>query len=744
MVTAAEMRRRFASKKRNRFASGGPVLSDADVGIGSDQPSGAAPALASQSKPLNSGPVSGSALSDDDVGISARPASFDELSKLSEMKPHTSQGRAALEGALSGASANFRDEIYGASAASGLPEWLGGFRAPIGAARLGYEALTGEGSSATKAYEEGKGRIRGVQKAAQAEYPLTYGAGALGGALATVPLTGGTTAAATLPERMVQGAKLGAIYGGLSGVGEGEGLQDRLSLGATGAAIGAGLGAAAPPIMEGVSQLAGMASKNIGAAMSPVRAVQDPEGEAARRVATALQRDRAIKGGMSLTPEEAALAQSAGQDVRVADLGGETTRALARSAANTSPEAREIIQNVIEPRFEGQGYRVSDFVRSLVSTPANATKTREVFDELAQTARKPFYDAAYKAGSGGIWNDDLYRIANSTSMQPIMKEAALSLESKTAAGRAAHPLSDNGTPTLEFWDQVKRTLDSKINVANRAGDRETAGDLSAIRSKIVQAADAATTDPKTGVSAYETARGVSAEIFKASNAIEAGEKFLSSTLKNNEARKALMRMGPEERTLFAEGYASALSQKIGEVGDRRNIVNAIFQNPASRERIEIALGKDAAKRMEMFLHVENTMDGVRRAMGNSTTARQLAEMGLAGSGYGLATNDFSPTSLLTGALLWKGARMAGDKALNLANRKTAEKVAELLMSNDPSSLRKGIDMIGRNPRFQDALRRSGDYLTRLGVTEAPKPNILERLPALQGPVPTRADEEKQP
>ena len=97
---------------------------------------------------------------------SERPSAFDELSKLSEMKPQVSQGRAAFEGFLSGASANFRDEFYGASAASGLPEWLGGLRAPVGAARLGYEALAGEGD-ATKAYEEGKGRIRGVQHAAQ-------------------------------------------------------------------------------------------------------------------------------------------------------------------------------------------------------------------------------------------------------------------------------------------------------------------------------------------------------------------------------------------------------------------------------------------------------------------------------------------------------------------------------------------------------------------------------------------------
>src|SRR6267142_2380527 len=56
----------------------------------------------------------------------------------------------AGEGYLKGASANWRDEIYGASKASGLPDWLGGFRAPVGAGRLLYEHGTG---SATEEYK---------------------------------------------------------------------------------------------------------------------------------------------------------------------------------------------------------------------------------------------------------------------------------------------------------------------------------------------------------------------------------------------------------------------------------------------------------------------------------------------------------------------------------------------------------------------------------------------------------------
>lgn len=692
MVTASEMRRRHAEKsaarKRGfaarRFDNGGAVLSDADVGLaGGDDKS--APILA-------------------------------ELSKLSEMKPErVSQGRAALEGALSGASANWRDEIYGASNASGLPEWMGGFRAPVGAARLAYESLTGEPGEATQAYEAGKDKIRGVQKAAQEDYPLTYGASNVAGALATVPLTGGASTAATLPGRMAQGAAFGAGYGALSGAGEGEGTDDRLAKGATGAVIGGLVGGAAPPVLEGAGKLIGMgtdAVRNVAGTLT------NPEGEAARRVASALNRDVANMGGFSLTPQEAALARSTGQDLRIADLGGETTRALARSAANTSPTARETLNNLINPRFEGQGLRAAELARDLVSTPVNATASKDMLQNAARSVQSPLYRTAYKAGSGGIWNDELHTIANSAFMQPIMKDAALSLESKVAVGRASNPLSANGTPTLEFWDQVKRTLDSKINVAKRAGDNELAGDLSAVRSRIIDAADKATIDPKTGVSAYQTARGVASEFFKASDAVEAGEKFFSSAMKNNDARKAIMRMGPEEKAMFAEGYASALYNKIKEMPDNRNIVNSLFNNPASRERIEMALGKPAAQKMETFLHTENVVDRLRQAMGNSQTVRQLAEMGMAGGLYGYGTNDMSWGNMLSGALFWKGARAASGYAINAAQRKTAEEVARLLTSNDPALLSWAITKINRTPALRQSLLRSSDYLTRAVTNRA--------------------------
>src|SRR5215471_17047921 len=53
------------------------------------------------------------------------------VTPASKEQPKTGAAEAGLEGYLSGASFNWRDEVYGASKASGLPDWMGGFRAPI-------------------------------------------------------------------------------------------------------------------------------------------------------------------------------------------------------------------------------------------------------------------------------------------------------------------------------------------------------------------------------------------------------------------------------------------------------------------------------------------------------------------------------------------------------------------------------------------------------------------------------------
>ena len=107
---------------------------------------------------------------------------------------------------------------------------------------------------------------------------------------------------------------------------------------------------------------------------------------------------------------------------------------------------------------------------------------------------------------------------------------------------------------------------------------------------------------------------------------------------------------------------------------------------------------------EAFLRIEAAMDLVRNAVrGNSTTARQLVELGLvsaSGAGYSLATGD--PRQVLM-ALLYAGGRGAQIAAnCNVSNR-----VADMLISNDPTVYLQGVRLVANRPRLMERLRAIG-------------------------------------
>src|SRR5690606_38380933 len=122
--------------------------------------------------------------------------------------------------------------------------------------------------------------------------------------------------------------------------------------------------------------------------------------------------------------------------------------------------------------------------------------------------------------------------------------------------------------------------------------------------------------------------------------------------------------------LFAEGFASKFIFELSRTPDRRNVLNMVNASKDARERLSIALGANRAREIESFLRVEQFLDLVRTAMGNSTTARQLAEMGL--GGYGLYTND--PNLMMLAGLSW-GSKQIGRKI----DQKVAERVVNQLL-----------------------------------------------------------------
>jgi hypothetical protein len=653
-------------------------------------------------------------------------------------KPDRGTLDAGARGVAQGLTANFGDEIRGLVEASGAnPD------DPASLAKLISGALkywTGD-AEAKKRYEETVKREREINKAAEEQHPVASTVGNIAGAIA-LPI-GAAGQAATLPGRMVAGAGVGAALGGAAGVGEGVGAVDSISRGAVGAAAGGALGGVAPAAIEGVVRGARAAATPIANAYRGVRNVDD---EAARRVVTALERDRAIdpQATQRLTPNEYAASVQSGGPATIMDIGGEQTRALARSAANTSAEGRAVINRTINDRFEGQTDRVTGWLRNTFHYP-DAQAQQEALQQTARTVNRANYQRAMREGDREIFSAELDRLMGSPAVVDAMRRASTTGKDRAITqglgamrqgvtvenGVVTFTRGPNGVPTypnLAFWDATKKELDDAAGAAARAGRNGEASTLRDLARTLRSELD-------TAVPSYQQARAGAAHFFGAEDALEAGQNFVSRNMSANEARRALTQMSPQERQLFQDGFVSRFVETLGQVGDRRSILNKIAESPAAREKLNVALGRARAEELEAGLRVEGIMDLARNAVqGNSTTARQLAELGLAGGAYGFSgggINPFTdPGAVVNAAIVYGAAR-----GRNVINERLSRRVAEMLVSNDPRIITRGIQTIARNQTLFNSLRSADRGLARVGGEQS------GGLPALQAAGISRAEDQ---
>lgn len=714
--------------------------------------------------------------------------SFDETTEVpsfDQTEPVVDNGKldAFGRGAAQGATFNFADEIAGARAAApkipgtslDIPEFVGPIpaRTLVGAARTGIDTVRGE---PTPEYDKGRDEFRAADEAAKKAHPYIHGAGELTGAvagMAAAPEAGlvrGLAPTAGKAARFLAGAgdaaTQGGIYGGASGAGEGKDIGERALEGAKGIVSGIVGGGMA----HGASETARAAFDKFGQPIvSTVRGWINPEGEASRRLANALRIDQdLIQQGKAqgMPPAEWAAARQRGEPVTLADLGSANTQSLLRSAANTSPEARATLENTFEQRFLGQSERVGDTVRGILpGGQANARKTGDQLVAEYDQARVPAYKAAYQQGDKPLMSPAMERLMGSDTFVGAMKRAISTGKDRdiemglggfnpmvnvTPDGRIIFNKGAQGAPTypnLQYWDQVKRELDSVANQAKRSGDTSSsAGALAKIlRNELDQQ-----------VPGYAKARGVAEQFFGESNALEAGRTLAGKKPVAEDVAAVMRKMDPKERELFQEGYASDLAERvIGRMKDTQNVTKAMFNSPNERKLAATIFGSGGMAQLRARMALETIMNGARDAMGNSTTARQLIEAGLAGGALTGYATGWDPVKMIGGAGAAAGARYGAGTAtvvgqmasgaqhlIGKVDAKTARRVAELLTSNDPRLLREGYQMAAKNDAIGNALMSLARKVSLAGQAQAREP-ISGTMKALQGPMTGRADEQQQ-
>ena len=560
-------------------------------------------------------------------------------------------------------------------------------------------------------------RVRGNREALRRDYPVADIAGNIGGGIGAFGGLGATKAGAEaigltggLWKQMTNSLLSTQGLGTLDNMARGQAPTEAAGNAATGSIISGLVPGASASLRAGGRAI----RDNV---ISPVLSAVNPENAATRAVTRGIAQDAAT--APALTQAGEAAVTGVGADVVNADRFGSAIRTLARTAANVSPEADNVLRGVVDDRFTTQANRAVDFVKRLMGGATDDLELQDTLRATAQTSNNVAYDAARaNPNSRAIWNTPIKELMQSDSFRSAIKAAESRGTDQAAASGAkavrnpfefrpdgsvtlrANPDGSRALPSLDFWDQVKRNLDGQIGVAQSDGDKTLAGVLLALKRKLTGALDAA-------VPEYQKARQGAAAFFGADDAVEAGRNAATATRQTEEIRRGVAAMTQAEKDAFSVGYSSELIDKINAAKDRVNVINNVFGSPEAREKIAIALGPQKARELEAYVKAEQALHLLKDAIGgNSTTARQLIQAGvlpIAGFGAGWLGSGGDLGSAGSTALLVTMAR-SGAKALGRAtDEKVMKQVAEMLSSGDPAKVQRAIQNASLSKQHMDAL-----------------------------------------
>jgi len=496
--------------------------------------------------------------------------------------------------------------------------------------------------------------------------PRMLASGASGGAL-------GATDAAVKSGGDVEATLKGGVYGGIGG--------------AAGPAIGAGLSKGGRYIKDGVKSLV------------------NPQATAKAKIAQAMQMDDAV-----ISSSDEAIARQNGQTLMNVDRGGEKTRALARAASNVDPDARATMQRVTNDRFVGQSDRAVDAVKRVAGGEVDDIALQKQISSRARMTNSANYKKAYEFNFGNNHPVELDSIVQRVPATAIRNAMKVAKADGRPFGQQLIASIDDATGTVTFarkpsfqeLDYIQRGLRGAIDKEFKSGAGEVGTAYKSLHKELLNIMD--NVNPH-----YKQARAGAAAAFGVDDAVDAGKVFAKATRNTPEMSEAIKKMSPEELKAFKTGFASEIIDKIKSTNDRSNVIRSVFQSPEMRAKMTMAFGKAKADELEAFVRIEGVMDQLRGAMGNSTTARQLIELGLVGGGnataglYGLTTGDYRASAIaggLTAARYGKGK----------ADERTMMAIAKLLTSTDKNAITRVAANASMSGKYMNALRTFTDNL----------------------------------
>lgn len=567
-----------------------------------------------------------------------------------------------------------------------LPEWKKPFIAAgdmmdlaANGATMGFgnkAAAAGRAAFTDKTYEEELAAMRATTQGARDRAGYAGTAAEFGGAIATpVGLAAkGATLAGRFGSAAMEGAKGLAARAGLLGV-EGAGYGGLSALGndtdvGQGMALG-GIAGGAVPIIAGVGRAAAKPFTDA------IRARTNPGGYAAEKVAERVSNKMPV--------DQAGRRMAMGDNLNLADVGGESARGLLRTAANIPGKARDRIQAQLTLRQFGQGDRLKSAVARTFADPDGYLAAKEEIAEAAQKAAGPLYRTAYSKPLH--YSEKLEGILQTPAGQRALRHA------EQLAGNEQVPfkqffvqVADDGSqqmrrvPDTRGWDYIKRAMDDMVERETDSITKKVSNEgriLIGLKNRMLEEVDRLNPD-------YAAARSAWAGKAALDDALETGREVFR--MSPDALKRAVADMGPAQKASARVGAAETLRNQIEQTGVTQNAVLRIFSRPAQIRNLQTLFEspeKFAEFRKTIFAEARKRAT-YQEATGNSTTVRQGIDMAEAGGlqeGVDTARNvvtsgPFNATLQFIGTRL----RMLGGMTPDVA-----DEVAKRLMAGSPQA-----------------------------------------------------------
>jgi hypothetical protein len=529
--------------------------------------------------------------------------------------------------------------------------------------RSAFDVARGNGWTWGDNYDKILQEQRDNQAAYNEENPIGTGLGRAGGIMIGVargPAWAGPAKAPGWARGLLGASATGSGYGFIGGALEdASSIEDRTinALKGTGAGALIGFGG------YGAGKVVAKGAEKVSKAFSTVNA--PPLNKAEQEVFDLINK----AGGPAAVQQKLA---ELGPDAALADVLGFAGTATTRRAANISPEARQILTDFVEGRKAGQNTRLATDVEIASGLPVGNIKNvdalkKEAYDKVRPTINKA-YTSARKAGA----EVDLTEFDNIITT-PIGRTAfQQALDNVTS--RAARDPSAGGN--LAVLDETKRILDGWAKKGFRDGDpmaSEYASAAEALRTRL---------DDLLAGDEYAVARALRQDAYQGDEAFDLGAKLAGSRVGLG-LPQAVGKVKPQHKQKVAQAYGAT---KVEDLLNRNATEGAYADmiRPQGRAASQAALGQNdsiiqKAIGRERQFNITN-----RELVGNSTTARQLAEM--AGWGLGTATisqlmgNDIWTTGItgLLGAVGRRSLPTITQKLVTERQRLVAPFLAEIL------------------------------------------------------------------